>query len=811
MSISNYTFWKLLNDQGVEIPSIQRDYAQGRDYGKIPIIRKKFLEAIIHALVYKEKLGLDFVYGKIFGLRNEEEYKRNKKALEALLLSIKTYANYIDLTIGETSVEEKDFEDQKLIYLIPLDGQQRLTTLFLIHWYLAKRLGNFEDLSTLKNFKYRTRKSTENFIHLLCTDVKLDFKLNLKEEIINQEGFSNTWQNDPTVNSMLNVIEEIHKLVDHNYSEQELILLYEGLTTEDLIYFDFLDLKDFNLSDDLYVKMNARGKQLSDFENFKAWLFNKIEQENLIKDNSRTDYNQNFDVSWNDIFWNAKSKNIYEIDSSYFEYFKLSFLSHFIKEYSAKENSIINKNANGYYINSEIVDVLVKKSPDFDFEKFFDNDVFKSNLQTYFRFLELCKIETTGESNMMILDSTLEEFFSFYLENDSFKTFSQFYFSANIISTNWWQKLYFFAIQRYILKVDKYLKQYSQEELNHLRDYNRIISNLIFNAYVDSPDDFKNNLHSIEVLLESLDFSKSLIKQKDLISTMSFPKIQKDDEIAKCELLVNEDWRTPIVLAEKHPYFYGQIKFIIDFSGRNLDEFQNIFNKINPLFRKEILNHESFLLQRSLLTKSDYFISKSDNKKSFLKNTFGTVRERNENWRQIFNDDNKNKILKSLILDTDYDENKLEISLKTIIQKCIGSISIDGISFENLHYKELYIRCPEIFNYGRENLIQLFNNHYAYQLNSTSTIGYFNELITFYIKKLYFKNVKEVEYNFEIGWDNNPSLGINNYIIKLEPSNNRITILEESTSVCEVCYNIKEVVLKINNLINEKSKELPAN
>lgn len=804
MSISNYTFWKLLNDQGVEIPSIQRDYAQGRDYGKIPIIRKKFLEAIINALVFKKKLGLDFVFGKIFGLRNEEEHKRNKKAIEALLHNIKTYANSIDLTIGETSVDEKDFENQKLIYLIPLDGQQRLTTLFLVHWYLAKRIGNLEDLSTLKNFKYKTRKSSESFIHLLCADDKVDFKRNLKEEIINQEGFSNTWQNDPTVNSMLNVIEEIHQLIGHNYTKQELIFLYNGLTIEDLIYFDFLDLKDFNLSDDLYVKMNARGKQLSDFENFKAWLFNKIEQQNLIKDNSGTDYLQNFDIAWNDIFWNAKGKNVYEIDNSYFEYFKLSFLSHFIKNYSAKENSIINKKANEYYPNSEVVDMLIKKSPDFDFEKFFDTDIFKNNLQTYFRFLELCKVETTGESNMMILDSALDDFFSFYLGNDSFKTFSQFYFSDNIISTNWWQKLYFFAIQRYILKVDKYLNQYSQGELKNLRDYNRIISNLIFNAYVDSPDDFKNNLHSIEVLLDSLDFSKSLVKQKDLIAEMSFPKIQKDDEISKCELLVNEDWRTAIVLAEKHPYFYGQIKFIIDFSGRDLDKFQNIFDKINPLFRKEILNHESFLFQRSLLTKRDYFIAKSDNKKSFLKNTFGTVRERNENWRQIFNDGKKKPILKALIFDTDYNEKKVEISLKTIIQKYISSNLIEDISFENLHYRELYIRCPEIFNYGRENLIQLFNNHYAYQLNSTSTIGYFNELITFYIKKLYFKNLEEVKYNFEIGWDNNPSLKINNYMIKLEPSKNRITIVEESTNVCDICHNIKDVMLKIKNLIGEK-------
>ena len=36
------------------------------------------------------------------------------------------------------------------------------------------------------------------------------------------------------------------------------------------ITFQLLDLKDFGLSDDLYIKMNARGKPLTPFETFKA-------------------------------------------------------------------------------------------------------------------------------------------------------------------------------------------------------------------------------------------------------------------------------------------------------------------------------------------------------------------------------------------------------------------------------------------------------------------------------------------------------------------------------------------------------------
>ena len=52
--------------------------------------------------------------------------------------------------------------------------------------------------------------------------------------------------------------------------------IYDLLTSEasPIITFQLLELKGFELSDDLYIKMNARGKPLTTFENTKA----KIEQ-----------------------------------------------------------------------------------------------------------------------------------------------------------------------------------------------------------------------------------------------------------------------------------------------------------------------------------------------------------------------------------------------------------------------------------------------------------------------------------------------------------------------------------------------------
>ena len=43
-----------------------------------------------------------------------------------------------------------------------------------------------------------------------------------------------------------------------------------------VLTFLFLDLKDLNQGDELYIKMNARGKMLTPYENFKARLEEKI-------------------------------------------------------------------------------------------------------------------------------------------------------------------------------------------------------------------------------------------------------------------------------------------------------------------------------------------------------------------------------------------------------------------------------------------------------------------------------------------------------------------------------------------------------
>lgn len=803
MKKKNNTFWNLINNQGIEIPPIQRDYAQGRNSGKIPSIRNKFISSIFIALKDGEPMGLDFIYGKIFGLRNEEEFARNKSAIEGLLSSIKSYASSVDLSISDFKIEAKTNDQGAITYLIPLDGQQRLTTLFLVHWYIFSQLKKADELKKLLRFSYKTRKSSENFIHILCNANKIQFKDDLKEEIINLENFSNTWLDDATVVSMLNVIQEIHSFCKH-YTYDEFIEINKKLTEKEIIHFDFLNLKDFNLSDDLYVKMNARGKQLSDFENYKAWLFSKIENDNWY-DKALWEYDASkFDIEWNDIFWNAKPSYIFDIDDVYLHYYKLSFLGDFVSNINIKDESTILKSTTTYYHNTEVLNHLIHESFGFDFEKFFIKDEFKNNLASYFNFLKLCQVESNGDSNIELLDEILKPTFSYYFPEEA-KSFSSFYFSRNIFTSTWWEKLYFFAIQRYIIKLHTPILKFNENEKTNLENYNRVISNLIFNANVDSPEDFKNYLSSTSELIDSLDIHNSIYNQHILISKTNFVIYQKNEEVLKCELInKNIEWEKLFIEAEHHPYFYGQIRFLIELSKSNISDFKILHQKVAPLFHGKILSHAEYIMQRALLTFGNYFIEKSKPKILLCKNNSGTVRERNENWRQVFTDELKREYLNTLVFHPNYDFNDVENSLYKIIEEYKKTENIENITIADLEYHKFYIFCSSLFDYGNTKLLQLHKNKYAYQLNSKKTAGYFNELITFFIKNYYFSTEEKIKYNYAKGWENNPSIFIDGETKIRLNADKELLIVERNNETIEELKSINETVIFINDFLQKK-------
>lgn len=100
--------------------------------------------------------------------------------------------------------------------LIPLDGQQRLTTLFLLHWLLARHAGGprwGEARLILEKFSYETRTSSRDFCRALCLE---EFVLTggpIRELLLDQPWFQHAWRSDPTVTAMLKTLSFLHSLL----------------------------------------------------------------------------------------------------------------------------------------------------------------------------------------------------------------------------------------------------------------------------------------------------------------------------------------------------------------------------------------------------------------------------------------------------------------------------------------------------------------------------------------------------------------------------------------------------------------------
>jgi len=240
----------------IVIPVIQRDYAQGRADPTVSAIRRRFLEHLRAGLEpgAKGPMVLDFVYGSQRAGRKH----------------------------GESE-------------FTPLDGQQRLTTLWLLHWYLALRENRIQDVRAFAQvadqespscFAYEVRPSSKEFFDALlvktdCLPISFDSAAApteadraLSQAIEEQPWFLQPWAADPTVRACLTMLDAIHVHFHDGPAGS-----FDRLTSDEnpALVFHHLDLERYGLSDDLYVRMNARGKPLTAFEVFKAELEKHLE------------------------------------------------------------------------------------------------------------------------------------------------------------------------------------------------------------------------------------------------------------------------------------------------------------------------------------------------------------------------------------------------------------------------------------------------------------------------------------------------------------------------------------------------------
>lgn len=591
---SNTSFWSEISDYKIQVPYYQRDYAQGRiDNGRIDNIRKVFVEEM---------------YGAIMGFNNKE--------------------CHLGLVFGSYDENEKVF--------IAVDGQQRLTTVFLLHWYVAWRENKLNDYKEkLLNFSWDTRSYSSQFVELLFKIRPLG---NVIDSIKTNSNYFSVWENDPTVKGMLTMLEEIEKQYPND------ILLCSQLFSNDCkIKYDILKLEK-DSDGKTYLKMNSRGRSLTTFELFKSKLLDKY----------KPNFGHKFDNEWLSFMIKISATS-----DSQFSDPDIPFMN-FINEYTYLQLKLKSGSdiANNY---KEFTDAKVKGEltdvPFISFDKY--NGAFEGDCLEYFeKSLDwICQ----NYENIKLIDNKIR--FSD----------SRFFIDAIIKDNNpnFTHRAKLFAVFKYAE-----LTGYDQIDTELYEKWTRVFRNLVANTDIDG-----SNIGGICKAINKIDNSDIYGYLSNGGEISAFTKDQVAEEIAKAKQILyvaprsdGKSWEEIIIEAENYAFFKGAIRFL--FTQKDIgDDFeyfdtkwinaQEYFDKDGVKDGKEKFKSNA-LLMKSLLANCDDFEHKIKNHFEFSNDY---VR-----WRRILIDDDWRRAVdtimsKEVTTETtkDYVNNTKDVFIKNII------------------------------------------------------------------------------------------------------------------------------------------------
>lgn len=575
---------------------VQRDYAQGRTTDDVTRVRNRFLDAIKSYLVKSEDdndvMKMDFIYG------------------EKELVWSTTTANKLEKII-----------------VTPLDGQQRLTTLYLLHWYAAKKgvveASNYEFLN---NFTYDIRPSSRDFCSHLLQYVP-DWSLSFHDQLVDQNWFMGEWLNDPTVIGMLVMLDSI------NDKFGNIANLWEILTGEKArIVFYFLPLSENGLSDELYIKMNSRGKKLTAFEHFKAEYEDLYEKDS---DEART-VNHKFDVEWADTFFPYRNQDDI-VDNEFMKYF--FYVSHIL----CYEQGI--KKSNDEF---ELIELVYSDSPNAVANRNYLEDAFDcwyrvmkdyGSIDNFFaKYLSGFTYEkgkvTTFKSVYEYFDT--QNFFhacvKLYQVNNNF-SYSDFLFLYGIIT---------YLINKDAIKEDEFI------------DRLRTLRNLIWNS--NSGEIRGDADYMKDMLCEVKDLMLAGVINKEL--SHKFNGIQIDEEIEKKEKKQEIDIEN-LHKFEDHPLIYGYASGLGYDNLGLVDTFVSLFDS-TPEFVK---------IHRAMLAIDNYM--QTDSSRYYMGN------HNRSTWSQLLHKSrNRNNFEKTMAV------------LRMLLQRIKNGESLDIIINKYLSEKE---------------------------------------------------------------------------------------------------------------------------
>lgn len=541
------------NYKSILIPSLQRSYAQGRKTAHANEVRAKFLSDIRETLETENgSMSLDLVYG----------------------------------------------EHQKGVFTV-LDGQQRLTTLFLLHCFFAGvSKGNIswmkQDLIedsgkkvTRPKFRYETRDSSSDFCALLTDESilhgfadlsldgqKSDTRNTVSSYLQNSRRFLWTWQFDPTIQAMLVMLDAMQEEF-RNHDQKWFVSKYEALTNrqQKIIFFDCYELNNTLPPDVQYIRMNQRGLRLTDYENFKASLLGFFKSlETKPEDFDLREFSRKLDNDWIDYFW-RRSGSLSEPDGAVFDRQIMLLLRATIEYYyvlteKCRQNSTRTSSDETLKLLSQ------RENPVTFFALKKDNGLFSDkyapglwNILLNFRDTMNLLLEIENGSYLEFAETLMKQLkilLDYKTRRDAF---------SNQEHINFYAVFYYFIIHS---------PQNSDEIKAFFPDWYRIITNLTKYSDYSHQYQWVSSINAVRGFFDDhlVDFSKFMREhpQCPYETASGFHQTQWLEEHIKENLRhISEAWIREIDLAEN--LFNSQIMLILEyatiFSGSGKDDAKN--------------------------------------------------------------------------------------------------------------------------------------------------------------------------------------------------------------------------------------------
>lgn len=576
-------------------------------------------------------------------------------------------------------------------YIQLCDGQQRLTTIYLIISLLYKKLGKPEEIKEhlLTNstneitprFQYTIRETTmaflTDFVQTLLA-IKTTQKITITF-IKSQDWYFNEYNQDPSIQNLLTAIAIIEeKLIDLEIDKAKLLsdfLLHK-------VSFLYFDMQNRTFGEEQFVVLNTTGKPLTKTENLKPkfledFVDSKTNNENLKK------YAEMWE-DWEDYFWLNKSSKHKNADFGLNEFFRWVY----IIEQSKKERETTLDSKPEHYNKAQLA---------------------------------------LAKNNFNILELSTDRLTLFELVNSYFLAINKL-FSIDKF------KAEFLGKQNRLSQIDNFvfLSLLTFTQQNNVENVSVNISLKRLNNFLrNRKKDDNVSKASITTSIEAIRTATLLSNQDDIANYEKYESVISSTLLNTCEkfkfnVLRNSGLERKSIEkafwdAENLNTTNGNIQFIFDALDIDInknDSFIDLkkFMEIHKIIT-ETLEKNTDLTRRALLTFGDYSIHHG------YSTTLGahryTLGNKSIFYGELANngDSIRKKILKDFLKQINTDS---DINLQ--LNRLIDNYVIANKTIEEETISKI-IKDKDLLNYMQYNLYCIGDNNQSYALNRQKTMG----------------------------------------------------------------------------------------